>query len=160
MKIRAATGNDFAELIRIFTSSVHGLATEHYDAEQRSAWAPNAPDEGAWREKFDRLWTWVAEEEGQLRGFISHDLNGHVDLLYVAPGAARRGVASALWREVESLLVFEGARQATTAASLVAKPFFESHGFVTMEEQTVIRSGVSLRRFALRKILTSDAAER
>lgn len=160
MRIRAAAGSDYEQLIRIFTSSVHGLTSEHYDDEQRAAWAPSAPDERAWRERLERLWTWVAEDEKEILGFISHDLSGHIDLLYVARGAARRGVATALWREVEVLLAFEGATEATTEASSVARPFFERQGFVVVDEQTVIRSGLPLRRFVMKKSIAVDAAER
>ena len=76
---------------------------------------------------------------------------GHIAFLYSAPAYARRGVASALYRRVESAWIAAGVRELRTEASLLARPFFERHGFDVVEEQTVRRGGVFLRRYAMRK---------
>jgi putative acetyltransferase len=136
----------------VFTSSVHALAVTHYSAEQRRAWAPIPPDMEEWRVRFSGLHTLVAEDEGSYLGFLSFEPNGHIDLLYTAPHAARRGVASALLREAVARLSAAGeTSELFTEASLVAAPFFSAHGFVITEEQNVVMRGVSFRRFAMRR---------
>ena len=135
----------------LFTESVHALGAGQYDAAQLAAWAPRPPDREAWRERLARLRTLVAEERGRLAGFVSCGTNGHVEFLYVAPGLARRGVASALLREIEAELAALGVAELCTEASEVARPFFERHGFTVTEAQDVRRGDVVLRRYAMRR---------
>lgn len=144
--------SDTEALVAVFTSSVHALAVTQYDAEQRQAWAPISPDIDEWHHRFARLYTIVAEDEGTYLGFISYELNGHIDLLYTAPIAARRGIASALLREAVARLSAAGAiPELFTEASLVATPFFLKHGFEITEEQNIVRRGVNFQRFAMRR---------
>lgn len=44
-------------------------------------------------------------------------------------GFARRGVASGLYRRIETTLSTRGTTVITTHASLAARPFFDHHGF-------------------------------
>lgn len=154
MNFRNYTEADTESLAGVFTSSVHSLATTEYDAVQRDAWAPVPSDLDAWRHRFGQLHTTIAEENGQCLGFLSYEPDGHIDLLYTAPDAARRGIASALLEEAARRLLEDfGVTDLYTEASLVAVPFFLRHGFDTIEEQTVSRNGVNFRRFAMRRKL-------
>ena len=144
--------DDAEGLAAVFTDSVHALAAPAYAAGQRSAWAPVPPDVRGWRTRFGVLRTIVAEEGGVLLGFISYERDGHIDLLYTAPAAARKGVASALLAEAVARLSAAGeATELFTEASLVAVPFFLRHGFAITEDQVVVRRGVSFRRCAMRR---------
>lgn len=148
---------DTEGLVAVFTSSVHALAAAQYDAEQREAWAPNPPNLDEWRQRFSRLHTIVAEEDGSYLGFISYDDNAHIELLYTAPHAARRGVASALLQQAAAQLSRAGATaELFTEASLIAAPFFLRHGFEITEEQHVVRHGVSLQRFSMRRRISGE----
>ena len=95
----------------------------------------------------------VAEDENVLAGFIGYDDRGHVALLYTASHAARRGVASKLYARVESEWIAAGVPRAFAEASLVARPFFEQHGFTVLNEEYVERRGMLFRRFAMEKAL-------
>lgn len=158
MNLRMYREADTEGLMAVFTSSVHALAAAQYDAEQREAWAPEPPNVDEWRHRFRGLHTIVAEKDGSYLGFISYEPNGHIDLLYTAPGAARRGVASALLRQAAAQLSTAGSvTELFTEASLVAAPFFLRHGFEITEEQNVVRRGVSFQRFAMRR--RADASQ-
>ena len=95
----------------------------------------------------------LAEQEGLLMGFLGYFEDGHMDFLYTAPAAARRGVATALHRQVEATLRAAGVTELYTEASLVARPFFEAQGYPVTEEEVLERQGVQLRRFRMRKPL-------
>ncbi len=151
--IRAYRESDLAAVTKLFTSSVHGLACEDYDAIQLSAWAPRAPDLNQWATRLAGLRTYVAEVDMRLAGFISYERNGHIDLLFVSPRHARRGVASALYDEAETHLRSEGVSEVFTEASKTARPFFERHGFKVTEKQNIERHGVALRRYTMQKII-------
>jgi putative acetyltransferase len=158
VNLRAYIEPDTEGLVAVFTSSVHDLTATQYDAEQRDAWAPVPPNVDEWRQRFGGLHTVVAEEDGSYLGFISYEANGHIDLLYTAPGVARKGVASALLREAATQLSIAGeVAELFTEASLVAAPFFSRHGFEITEEQNVSRRGVSFQRLAMRR--RADAAQ-
>ena len=153
MIIRPYTPADLEAVAQLFTASVHQVAASHYDETQRAAWAPQPPKLNTWQERLAPLQTLVAEENGRLAGFLSYEDDGHIDLLYTAPGSTRTGVASRLYHAAEAALAEAGATELFTEASLVARPFFERQGFEVTEEQNVTRNNVSFRRFAMRKQL-------
>lgn len=153
MDLRAYRPSDLAAVMDLFAASIHGLGREHYDAAQRAVWARSAADVSAWQARMERLRTVVAEQDGLLLGFLGFESDGHVDFLYVAPTAARQGVATALYRRVEATLAAEGVRALYTEASLVARPFFAREGFEVVEVQDVVRGDQTLRRFAMLKAL-------
>lgn len=153
MNIRSFVASDLAEAVRLFTDAVHVGAAYHYDAAQRSAWAPRPADLNHWQARFERLHTLVAERDGQLIGFISFESDGHIDLLFTSPASARQGVASALYQRVEAILYAQQVHELHTEASLVARPFFERQGFEVIAEEIVSRQGVDLIRFRMRKKL-------
>jgi putative acetyltransferase len=156
MQIRPSAPSDLKGIVSLFGDSIHGLAVQHYNEAQRAAWAPPSPDLVEWKQRLSALTTLVAEDNGRLAGFLSFERNGHIDLLYTAPHAARRGVASALYRESERRLIALGTELLFTEASLVAAPFFIRQGLHVVEEQQVERRGLVFRRFAMQKALTLD----
>lgn len=155
--IRPYRESDLEAVAEVFTSAVHGLACEDYDAIQLAAWAPRAPDLNHWAVRLADLRTRVAEVDMGLAGFISYEQNGHIDLLYVSPLHSRRGIASALYDEAEAVLRSEGISELFTEASKTARPFFERHGFSVTEEQNIEIRGVAFRRYGMRKTIAQQA---
>lgn len=153
MQLREATAADTAACVALFTASVHQLAASHYDLQQRLAWAPLQADMPFWQQRLAGLQVLLAEDAQGLLGFIGYAADGHIDLLFCAPQAARRGVASALYIAAQKRLRALGLSRLYTEASLLAQPFFLSHGFAVIEEQEVQRDGISLRRYRMQKTL-------
>lgn len=151
MTIREYKATDRDTLVALFTESVHQLAVGYYDADQRAVWAPRPANPVHWQRVFEKLFTLVAEQDGNITGFIAFEPDGHIALLFVSPEYQGKGVAFHLYREVESRLANQGTRELFTEASLVARPFFERQGFVVEEKQRVMRKGIELVRFAMRK---------
>jgi putative acetyltransferase len=151
MIIRPYRKSDLECVAALFTESVHGLASGLYDSHQLEAWAPFKPDLQAWTERLNGLSTLVADEGGDLVGFISYDESGHMAFLYVVPRYAKQGVGTALFRQAESAVFSAGCRDLVTEASLVARPFFEKLDFKVLGEQRVVRNGTILKRFFMRK---------
>lgn len=126
-----------------------------YDQAQLAAWAPQPPDLAHWRQRLKPLQTLIAENNTELLGFIAYEETGHIDLLYVAPGHIRRGIATLLFSNVERGLAHAGVRELSTEASMIARPFFERQSFHVTEEQNVSVRGSTLRRYAMHKTLTA-----
>ena len=143
--------SDLGQVIALYGASIHSLAAPFYTPEQLAAWAPANPDVGRWQQRLAPLHTIVAEQDGVIIGFASYELNGHFDLLFTHPAFARQGVATRLYRHVESALRAAGVARVFTEASLAARPFFERCGFRVDAEQVVECRGAQLRRYAMHK---------
>ena len=153
MNIRPAQSNDLPRLAEIYTASIRTLAAPYYSAEQIAAWAPSTHDAARWEARLAPLQTIVAETDGVLAGFAAYTQAGYLDLLFTHPSFARRGVASRLYRQVESALLTAGVPRITVHVSLAARAFFDRHGFQLDAEECVECRGAHLHRFAMHKLL-------
>lgn len=157
MQIRPYRADDVPELAEIFTMAVHLLGRKHYDEAQLAAWAPLPPDLEAWTQRFSSLQTRVLEDAaGCPLGFVSWRQDskdsGYISLIFVRPDAARKGIASQLLATAEAALA--DAEQLHVHASLIARPFFERHGYRVVSEETAVRAGIELTRFEMHKLRT------
>jgi len=153
VKVRFYKPTDLPALIATFTASVHGLAAPFYTPEQITAWAPVAPDSEFWTNRMASLPTLVIESNGVIVGFAVYDPGGYVDFLYVHPAFVRRGIATLLYRHMESVLRAAAIARISTHASLAARAFFERQGFKVDAEESVECRGATLQRFAMHKDL-------
>lgn len=144
--IRSFHGSDLDALLELFAASVRELAGD-YTPEQRAAWVPPEPDRAAWAERLASGYTRVAERDGRIAGFARTTEDGCIDLLYVHPDCARRGVGSELLRDAIAWLHASDVPRAWTHASHTAKPAFERAGFRAVERRTVERGGVTMENW-------------
>lgn len=142
--------------MEIYTAAIRTLAAPYYPPEVIAAWAPVPPDAARWQERLAPLHTLVAESDGVPAGFASYTDAGYLDFLFTQPAFARRGVATRLYRRVESALLAAGAPRVTAHVSLAARPFFDRHGFQLDAEECVECRGAYLRRFAMHKPLREE----
>ena len=146
---------DLPQVMAVYHDAVHTLAAPFYAKEQLDSWAPPNAKMDRWKERLAPLQTIVTEHEGFVVGFASYNTAGHLDLLFVDPRFARRGVATRLCSWVENELRTGGVSRIFTEASLAARIFFERIGFRVVAEETVECRGSHLRRYAMDKIITS-----
>lgn len=144
---------DAPVLAAIYREAATVMGAVAYDATQTAAWARFAEDEAAFAATLADGWVRVAEDAEGICGFAQVNLPGHLHLLYVAPRAGRRGVASALLEDCYFLAGAMGAAVMTVDASLVAQPMLLKQGFEVKAEEQVERDGVSFRRFRMEKRL-------
>lgn len=147
---------DAAELAALFRSAIGTLAASRYDAAQRAAWAASADDLAAFGARLARGVTLVAHRGGAAVAFAQLAPVDHVEMLYVAPAWARRGVGSALIAQLERLARAARASVLSADASALARPVFARAGFSLIAAESVLCDGVSLPRFRMCKPL--DAA--
>ncbi|MEB3733827.1 hypothetical protein ULF88_06060 [Halopseudomonas pachastrellae] len=96
--LRSACARDYDACIALFQSSVDQLTAEHYDAEQRRAWAPPDPDRTLWHRRLATLQLCLLEDNGQLAGFIGYSWMD-TSTCCIALGVSAQGVlpASFIW---------------------------------------------------------------
>ncbi len=157
MELRDYRPEDAGPTLAVFRRAVRTTAARDYTPEQVAAWAPDDLDPVAWAERRARARTRVAVLadvlDGAVAGFTDVDAAGYVDMLFVDPAAARRGVATALLAWAEATARADGATELRTHASVTARPFFAAHGFVVEAEQHPVRRGVTLTNYRMRRPL-------
>ncbi len=135
--LRPALPADAQKLAALFRASVEELAREDYSEAQVEAWAALADDEAAFAAKLASELTVVALVSGEIAGFASLKGADHLDMLYVHPAFARRGVGSGLCEAIEKLA---GARKAVTLtadASDCAEKFFAGRNYAAQRRNMV-----------------------
>ncbi len=148
---------DAQRCVEIFRSSIDELATDDYDEDQREAWASRADDEQAFGAKLSGALTLLALIDGAVAGFASLKEGEEIDMLFVAPQFARKGVGRTLIEALTKLAQARGAKRLTVEASDVAKSLFERQGF-TAERRNLVRKGDQwLANTTMTKTLVGDS---
>jgi putative acetyltransferase len=145
MHVRDAKPVD-AEAVRIVHyASIIGLGPEAYDQRQVEAWASGCKtaDYTAAIEA-DVLDYVVADCDGVVVGFGSlkwdpsddyeTDIGAEVTAVYVLPSAAREGIGTKIYAELERRAREQGVSVLGLSASLPAVPFYEAHGYDRVTE--------------------------
>jgi len=173
MQIRRAVIQDAEAIaaihVRAWQEAYRGIIPDEYLRSLRSE-----RREVMWREALQSADsdTWVAEDAERVLGWIntgpSRDAGadcraGELRALYVDPGAWRRGIGRALWREAEAALraaKFEHVTLWVLEANRSARRFYEAIGFGADlgYERTIERGGASLREIRLRLDLRGPSA--
>ncbi|HWW65163.1 MAG TPA: GNAT family N-acetyltransferase [Sphingomonadaceae bacterium] len=151
--IRPLTIEDGEIAASIFFDAVHRGTREHYTLEQRQAWAGTTADSAGWRNRLVGMDGFVAEMGGCAVGFMTLDDAGYIDLAFVRPEVAGKGVGWRLYRTIERLAEERGATRLTAHASKTARPFFERQGWIVDRQQSVVRRNVELINFKMSKEL-------
>ncbi|MBE7701790.1 GNAT family N-acetyltransferase [Oerskovia sp. Sa1BUA8] len=153
MLLRAYDDSDADATLGVFLRAVRVTARADYTPEQIAAWASDDIPIDVWAAKRLLVDTVVAVEGDEVLGFSDVDERGYIDMMFVDPAVTRRGVATALLGRVTEIAREQGADELTTYASLTARPFFEKHGFVVVEEREPVLRGISLTNFSMRRAL-------
>ena len=153
MKIRPFRKSDADAVARLFQDTVREVNRADYTEAQVRAWAPDDRHFRDWAEVCSSRFTFVAEEEGSIRGFAELEENGHVDCFYVHKEYQRVGVDSRLYQALEEKARELGLSSLYTEASITAKPFFQSRGFTVLKEQLVETRGELLTNLVMEKAL-------
>lgn len=153
--IRDYAHGDAAELASLFYETVHSVNLRDYSAEQVQAWAPEIPDPEIWHRRMIERCTLVAEQDGELLAFAELEPNGHLDMFFCRGNVVGRGVGGWLYQAVEAKAADLGLARVFAEVSITARPFFARHGFGVVEQQTVLRRGVSMTNFQMEKQLVT-----
>ncbi|MDE6000949.1 MAG: GNAT family N-acetyltransferase [Clostridia bacterium] len=131
---------------RLFYETIHSVNAKDYTIKQISVWAKNINSLKSRQNDLLNQFTLIAEIGGVIVGFGSIDKSGYLDLLFVHKDYQNQGVATALCNELE-----KGFSIIKTCASITAKPFFESRGYITVKTQEAERFGVKLKNYEMVK---------
>ena len=159
MHIRTFRLEDTEELVQLFYETVHTVNGLHYTPEQLKVWAPAEQKQellALWKKELTHRLTYVAVHDGCIVGFCDMTDTGYLDRLYVHKDMQGQGVASALLHAIEKMAEERSIPTIMAEVSITARPFFERNGFQLLEEQMVLRAGVSLTNFRMMKRLRTQ----
>jgi putative acetyltransferase len=154
--IRELRPEDARAFLEVHHAAVRGLASKDYSSEVIEAWAPmpiTAQHVEAIQSNPDGEYRLVAEIDGRLVGIgcVVVEKN-ELRACYVTPSASRRGVGSALLREIERAAREEGATYLEAESSLTAEPFYSNSGYLVRERsEHVLWNGQRMACIKMRK---------
>jgi len=151
MKIRTYEIRDTEKIVKLFYDTVHEVNIRDYTTAQVDAWAPADTDIQTWMQSLSSKFTFVAEEGDTIAGFGELEINGHIDRFYCHKDFQRQGIGKLILTQIESKAQDLGIKKLFTEASITARPFFESQGFVMLRKQEVERRGQKFINFAMEK---------
>ena len=134
------------------------LRRQDYSDAQLNAWAPKDLDDAGradWATARAAARTVVAVDNREVVGFSDLVDGTLLDMLYVEPRYAGRGVGSALISTIVRLARAGGASVLETDASLTARPVFERYGFAVVTQQTPYVRDVAMTNCKMRLNLGS-----
>jgi putative acetyltransferase len=144
---------DTPVLAAIFVAAIEQLTGDDYSEAQQEAWASTADDEEQFGKRLASELTLIATLANAPVGFASLKGTGHIDMLYVHPGAVGQGVASMLCDALEKLAGGRGAKTLTVDASDNSQEFFLKRGYVGKQRNTVTVNGEWLANTTMQKTL-------
>jgi len=155
--IREMRPEDARRFLEIHHAAVRGIAAVDYSTSVVEAWARPITDEviEGFLANRDREVRLVAEIDGEPVGIgaivISHS---ELRACYVAPGAARRGVGSALVARIEQIAREHRLDHLTLDSSITAEPFYSGLGYqVESRGDLFLSPGVPMTAVRMRKRL-------
>lgn len=154
LKIRPYEPNDAAATLRIFLDAVTRTAAADYSTEQIRAWA-NADSRNLdeWDRGMCSRESYLATVDQRPAGFTNLDASGYIHMLFVAPENSRQGVGLGLLAHVELLARRRNIEQLSAHVSTTALPLFQKFGFVITAEQMPVVGGITLRNYAMTKVV-------
>lgn len=152
VKIRLARSDDAKQIGELIYDTVHAINRRDYDQQQVEAWAPDSFIYSTYEESH----AYVAELEGIILGFGNLTSTGYLHRFYVHKSFQRQGIGALLLDALERKALALNLKEMTTEASITAKPFFLTKGWIVQEQQVKILRDVSFINYKMRKKLESS----
>jgi putative acetyltransferase len=153
--LRPFLATDAARCAAIFRTSVATLTEDDYDDDQRRAWAAAADDVATFGARLAKSLTLVATISGEPVGFGALKGADIIDMLYVDPKFARRGIGALLIDALTRLAAGRGAKTLTSEVSDTAREIFEQQGFVAQRRNLIQLDGEWLANTTMVKPLAA-----
>jgi putative acetyltransferase len=158
--LRPFLASDATRCAAIFRASIQTLTDDDYDDDQRRAWAAAADDVATFGARLAKALTLVATVSGEPIGFGALKGADILDMLYVEPQFARRGIGALLIDALTRLATARGAKQLTSDVSDTARPTFEKQGFIAQRRNLVQLDGEWLANTTMVKSLAAPDSSR
>jgi putative acetyltransferase len=156
--IRPFRAEDRAATALVFYRAVREGAAGYYTPEQIAHWAPSPEPDYSKPAKLLDQWAWVAEENGQITGFMSLAHDGLLDMAFVLPEVMGKGTAAALYDVLLAKARAEGLPRLTVDASVYSHGFLKKRGWQVDWQGDRVYDGVAFFGYAMSLVLGENPA--
>jgi putative acetyltransferase len=153
MYIRRMHDDEYNEVIKLITQTVHSVCKNDYSPKELQAWAPRDFDIKKFREALRDCINLVMIEKNKIVGFFSMEQSGYINRLYTHKDFLRRGIATELLKEAEKWAKENGVYQLSLDSSKTAQSFYIKNGFVESGVSVMEHGGVVFRNTVMKKTL-------
>lgn len=156
--IRRAQHTDAHKIIDVHVRSIRDVCSADYTPEQIEAWAGRKFKPELWCQSIDRDYVWVVELNSEVVGFghlaIMSETTAEVMGLYFLDVLRGKGAGKSLLKQMNEVAISQGAKKLELHATITAKTFYESQGFVQMPGKcSVEMQGVDIPCYPMEKVL-------
>jgi len=157
--IRSYTADDAADCLSAMRRAIATLTAQDYPADQIEAWLArcDSPDWIHGKLTGDYASIVVVNGEGRVVGFSNLAASGHVNMLFVDPDHAGRGLASALLGRIEAMARDQAIPRLFAEVSHTAQPAFRKAGFEPVSRRLVHLGTIGIANTGFEKALAHDA---
>jgi putative acetyltransferase len=161
MRIRDYIPTDAAHLSAIFFAAVRQTGRLGYSEQQVQVWAPKPPDPAIYdkRAAEGRVFLVAVDDQDRPLAYADLEMDGHIDHLFCHPAAGRKGIASALYDELEKAALQHKIARLYVEASELARPLFLRKGFTEIARRDFERHGVPIHNYSMAKTLSAITGE-
>ncbi|MES5893068.1 MULTISPECIES: GNAT family N-acetyltransferase [Bacillus cereus group] len=151
IKIRTFQKEDLEQVLQLFYETVHTVNAQDYNTLQLQAWAPKRLNRASWLKSLEKNISYVADNNGVIVGFGDYNDEHYVDRLFTHKDYQGKGIASHILQKLEKEAVNLQHKDIYTEASITARPFFESKGFICIKEQRKQHNGQIFINYVMKK---------
>jgi putative acetyltransferase len=155
MRIRRYEAGEGGTLKAIFTDAILRTGLRGYSEQQVRAWASRAAEAHEYDERAadGRLLLVAADEQNRPIAYGDLERDGHIDHLFCHPDSGRKGIAGALYDELERTAVRWKLQRLYVEASEISRPFFAGKGFKLLRRNDFVFEGTPIHNYEMEKLL-------
>ncbi len=136
------------DIPNLFTNTIHKTCNKDYTKEQLNAWANPNIDYDSWEKRLDKTKPYLAVIDDIIVGFTEF-YDDYIDCFYIHDAYQGQGVGKALMTYIINETREKNIKTIRVNASITAKSFFESFGFVQIKKNSVERNNQVLVNYSL-----------
>jgi len=136
------------DIARLYINTIHNTCNKDYRKEQLNAWANPNIDYDSWEKRLNRTKPYLALIDDTLVGF-SEFYDDYIDCFYVHDEYQGKGIGKALIYHILEIASKIDIKILRIDASITAKSFFESFGFVEVSKNSNKRNNEILVNYSL-----------
>jgi putative acetyltransferase len=153
VKIRSYTAADAPAILELFRGTILTVNMGDYTKKQCEVWANSFTSIEDLHFRLTASFTVIAEQNGEVIGFGNVNDRREIDFLYTHKNFQGKGIGSALLEELESAAYIKRYEELSTEASITARDFFLSKGYLEVKMQNKWVRGTEFINFIMKKRL-------
>jgi|SRR5690606_28279010 len=152
-RIVIAGPQDLTAIHDVFRKAIQNTNARDYTPEQLEVWLGSANDRQRWLRKLEHQYFILARTNNIVAGFASLENHSYIDLMYVHPDHAGKGIGTQLVSHIENVARARGVRKLAADVSITATAFFRKKGFLIDHRNERIIKGVEIINYRMSKQL-------